>query len=457
MSDKETGGGFAPKSQGGGAAHPDAGDKDHAKTLDQEQIDAHADAEELDPKTVTPEPDTTEPTSRVKDPREARNAIAKKHTENRSAASTDNPDGLSDAQLAENAARMEAEAKGEEWTPTNPDGAPEFDIEAQITAQQQEVDGETYDTVSGDDSTDTTQTAGEDDKSAEQDIDGASEQVKIKVYGEDQYATAAEIEEAGGIENLQKNRAADEGLRRNATERRELEARQTRLNEQEARLRAGSDASPAPADLPSGGQGDGADESIKQAVAEIYTGDPEKAAKALQTVISNAIQQDRQQRDPGVTHDETNQADTDGAETQPTGGLGWNEIERTAINSAFHEYPSVVTDENLRPKAIAEVQYRQSLPENAGRALIDIARDAGKYVQNRYIALESADIIDTDEFKERVGKKRRSPARPARTARKPAEEEAPVLTEQQKRSEAVRQTQEARGQSRRQGGSRTVS
>lgn len=465
---QETRGGFAPKSQ---AKKTERNDPDHSQKLnDPDSYHGMGDQQIADqigdePVQTVPKPedDETVGESFVKDPRAKRDAIAKKHTETRASQTTDNPDGLSEEALQEQARRMEAEARGEEWTAETPDAVTdqsntEFDIAAEITRQQQEIDGE-YEEVSTETEEDTAQITGDVEESLD---DTPPEQIKIKVYGEEQYATVEEVEAAGGIEILQKTRAADEGLRRLATDRRNLEQRTSGLDQREAELAERearlADRENAPKDPPPGGHEDGADESYVQAAAEIYSGDPQKAGAALQSIVQQAIEADRRQRGhEEPSGDETSQVPSTETTTSTAQQGGWTEPERLAINAVFHEaeFGSVMGRADLRAKVVQEIEFRQELPENAGRPVDDIAREAGKYIRSRYVALESANILETDEFKERVAKKRRSPARTTVTTRAPAAEPEVQKTEGQRRKDAVRQIQEGRHQHRRQSGQRT--
>lgn len=434
---------FAPKST---RKKTENEDPDHALELTDAEIDAHADEDEPTQVVEKLPEDADEGKPYV-------TGVAKRQEIYDNAKKNRNlgDQGLT-LEQRNNAAKMEAESRGEVW-----DGKPaafkddleDYDMAAAITAGQEAIDGEyTVETKEPDDAT--VQSTEKPTAKGKGDVDTPpSTQVKITVYNETQYATPEEIDEAGGIEQLQKNRAGDTGLRYNATQRRINEEAGRKLDERKAQLDRDQEQleldRKAALDLPPGGIE--ADVTpYETAAAVIYKGDPKLAGEALQTIVVNAIAEDRQKRGedtpPGGEISQVTRTTDDSDPAQK-----WTDDEVLAVNDMFKkEFQNVLGNTDLRAKTVGELDYRRGLPENQSRPLVDLAREAGKYVQQRFIALESADIVETADYKVRLNKKRRSPARTAISVRKKSEEPDQKLTVQQSRSKAVASIKAARGQ-----------
>lgn len=120
--------------------------------------------------------------------------------------------------------------------------------------------------------------------------------VRVKVYGNEYSVPASVVDEAGGIENFQKNAAADVMLRRanEAARRAERAAQELEAQaQQRATIPAGTRASGENPGLPSGDTGDAStalkDES-RELLDAMLDSNPDRVAQVLGKVVSKAAQ-----------------------------------------------------------------------------------------------------------------------------------------------------------------------
>ena len=241
----------------------------------------------------------------------------------------------------------------------------------------------------------------------------------IKVDGADQIASAAEIREAGGVDNLQKTRSANYRLQDNATERRILDQKQAELDQRESEIVAREKVPPqgkVPTPDPSTA---GSETGVKAAdvTQVIYDGDSETAGEKLMDLIKQTIasesstvagsdtRQDKPvttvvdgDRDPGQQPRQTRHTNE-----QLSANLVWN-TNFSDLNEATTTRPEIMAH------ASAEMARRSSDPLNAGKALAESALDVGNDLRKIYMPPEGvslSDVLSLDDAQAVVVSKRR--------------------------------------------------
>ena len=225
-------------------------------------------------------------------------------------------------------------------------------------------------------------------------IDKPSGRVTVKVLGETFEVPSDDVDASGGLVAYQKERAASIRLQRAAEEesrikkmRFELAEEAGTLAEQRARGNAPQGAH-AQGAAPTDSGGEGSADAEAQAAAlvdDIYSGDPNRARRALQEVMGN-------RSTPGASIDPADiarqavqllkQQDTAAAlkpaEPEMSPRL---KLEIEELNSMMSEsYAEVVNDPTLKARAFEHFQRLRSNPENKYRRLADLGREAAKAV-----------------------------------------------------------------------------
>ena len=258
--------------------------------------------------------------------------------------------------------RMNAEMRGEDWSGKAAQDAPERAAAAQQEAAQD-------------------QPARQDPpQSADPALDGGEETVSIIVYGMREEVPRSEVEAAGGIEAYQKNRAADEKLRRLTTYEASLRDLDHSLQEQADRLRRSPPArepaggtDPSPTDDPNS-----ADE--KELAAEIvkgfYSGDEEEAIEKLSSAFTRLKSGANRAAQP------TSQEQPAAQQQRPDQQLSYNERDLEDANAVFaNEFGDLQTPV-LRSAVLAMVNEVEREPLMRGRPLAEVTREAAMRVRN---------------------------------------------------------------------------
>ena len=278
----------------------------------------------------------------------------------------------------------------------------------------------------------------------------ASERVDVVIYGRTYSVPKQDVERAGGIHAYQRDRAsrirmteASATLQRAQRREQEIRKREEALNSREKQLserssqEQGSEESPEP---PSKGaqrsEGDH-HEKVKSIVNRIFSGKVDDAEQAIEEILSETSQhvdedaivakavqklreqeaQERQQAHQQQQDEEQSRADA----------------ERAMVNRVMREEFSDVLENDLKLKvARAYFIEKRSKPENTGRDVSDIAREAGE--QARKIRLDDPEA----ERRIRETEKRDMPRESSARNRKAPEDDTPSVASPSQHIERMR-------------------
>lgn len=228
-----------------------------------------------------------------------------------------------------------------------------------------------------------------------------AERVTVKVNGKEMTVPKRDVDEAGGTEAYQKRRAAaiahGEAVNDRTLAKADREEAARIL--EEARKRgasapATSAADPASGTAPSGQDAPGSADDVQRKAESIakllYAGDPAKAAQGVAEILrasSNPATLDPEVVAQQVLQKLGNQnrsATAGAAENSPEISTRKYEIQRA--NEMFaKDYSEIDKDPELRQLAKTKYKELESKAENVGRDPIDIAREVGEYVQEKYL------------------------------------------------------------------------
>lgn len=317
------------------------------------------------------------------------------------------------------------------------------------------------------------------------------EWVELTVYGEKQYARYSEVEEAGGVEQLQKRRAADRLMIQNATIRRDLDTERKSLATNKAEFlkqvrdfagqrvafdeqQATTTGSTPTGDQP-GGVGDGPyDLSI---VDNLFDSDRDSAkanlSKLLTQVAANAYKLGAK-ADPASLEDRTDTLtdeitkslgfdfkESDVSEVS-VGNNAISDLDRDAVNLMFqNNYPDMWGSDDAFTRVASNLARRRELPENQGRPIVDLGREAAEEIKATFwdpshavrgqpapqetTTDASTTVLPHDEVARRIASKRKTPA-PTSSAKINRTEEKPEIPRKQRDSTYIRTLQQQRGQ-----------
>jgi hypothetical protein len=219
----------------------------------------------------------------------------------------------------------------------------------------------------------------------QQTLDPNAETVTIIIYGEKREVPRAEIDQAGGVVNYQKNAAADERMRRVSTYEASLRSYDQELQTRAAQIAQQPQATDLPtadpAPPPTGEQGDtvNVQSAAERLVNAMYSGDREAATTEAAEVLSSfrddvtrSVQTVAQPVAQGPTPQEQQLAH-DRAATQ--------ERERLEANTVFVNEFSDLQSGVLRTATLSMVQAVQAEPIMYGRPLAEVTREAGMRVR----------------------------------------------------------------------------
>lgn len=349
-----------------------------------------------------PRGDEATPPPRIVDQTEARKALFKRGRETRTAQVQADDAAHEDA--AEMRAAMEAESRGEQ--------APEVANERGRYESRPERKPASP-TPSG---------------------EALPERVTVKVNGREFDVPRKDVEEAGGVEAYQKRRAAAIALNEASAIRRkaqaELEAAERTRREIEARAAQGA---PATREPPPGGSqqppatgaagGTGVEADANEIVKALYSGDPKRAAAAVTRVLTAA------KSGPSLTPEQVAEqalallkkqgAAVPGEERKPAPPAEFDEGERAAANAMMaRDYADVMGDATARDAAYKRFMQLHSDPNNAGRTLIELSREAGEYARK---------TVKPNPRQATHERKRELPPQSAAAGKSPAAVDQPLL------------------------------
>lgn len=241
-----------------------------------------------------------------------------------------------------------------------------------------------------------------DKKEQRKDTKGVADpQVDVVVYGRTYKVPQSDIDRAGGTEAYQKSRAASirmseasATLQRAQRRQAEIERRERELEEREKRLQERTSRSTGSEDPEPPAQGAREDQDgehkakVKQIVNRIFSGNEEEAASAIEEILASS---QGQQASPEAVakmvveqlkSEQGQQQETTRQESQPEVDP-YYEQERREVNQIMSsEYRDILGDD--RRKAYAKFRFNElrNDPDNHGRSLADMARQAGEEARN---------------------------------------------------------------------------
>ena len=253
-------------------------------------------------------------------------------------------------------------------------------------------------------------------------LPGASERVTVQVNGKQFTVPKADVDAAGGIDAYQKQRAATMALSEAGELRRQAHAeREAALKlkaDLEARASAHATGAAPVGTPPQGASGAAAVQAqAEEMVSALFSGDRAKAAKAVADILSRsqnpgaldpsavAAQVAAQQRQPAQPPQRQRSAD----EVQQINET--NEMMRA-------EFADILADKELEALALGRFRKMLADPENHGRLMKDVAREAASGIRERYVNPRQR-VVDI--------KRSQLPPQPSGSGRAPAEVEAPPM------------------------------
>jgi hypothetical protein len=266
------------------------------------------------------------------------------------------------------------------------------------------------------------------------DIDMENTRLTIRVDGEDQFATIAELVEAGGVESLQKERAAQKRLEQAATERRGLETEKRNLARQKTQLIAAIRKQVASGkEVPTSGgvpnadrqaTSDGTDvEAVAKEIADdMYQGNSEEGAQKLLSLIRAETRRNGQAsgtskaREDELVSQRLKELGVDPSESAAAPG-SQGEISLAQQRQANYVYNAnfadVVRAGKADPRINAAAQRKMAAlleaPENRGRPVDELVFEAGNAIRQNYLVPDGTKVIPADELREILSRKRRLP------------------------------------------------
>lgn len=252
-------------------------------------------------------------------------------------------------------------------------------------------------------------------------LPAASERVTVQVNGKQFTVPKADVDAAGGIDAYQKQRAATMALSEAGELRRQAHAeREAALKlkaDLEARASAHATGAAPVGTPPQGASGAAVQAQAEEMVSALFSGDRAKAAKAVADILSRsqnpgaldpsavAAQVAAQQRQPAQPPQRQRSAD----EVQQINET--NEMMRA-------EFADILADKELEALALGRFRKMLADPENHGRLMKDVAREAASGIRERYVNPRQR-VVDI--------KRSQLPPQPSGSGRAPAEVEAPPM------------------------------
>lgn len=290
-------------------------------------------------------------------------------------------------------------------------------------------------------------------ESAKEVDDQGQQWVRIKVDSQEQYATVAEVEEAGGVEALQKSRAADLRLQDQAIQAAALRAQEAELAERARELEQREAALSTQAAPPSpGGPPAGSEEDLNRRVEDLtdrlLSGDEARTREAVRELLSPQRPQTSTTADPKATA--TAAAPGPGAQapatTQAAPSLPKAQIEANAHFRA--KFGEILADKPAEMGYVRDrIRYLSAMEENRGKPLTQLVDEAATYVIRTYLPPQGVSVLPAEEVRKRISAKRRTPGPSRATQAAPGSQgKEPELTREQKRKQAIEQSRKERGQ-----------
>lgn len=260
----------------------------------------------------------------------------------------------------------------------------------------------------------------------------ANERVTVKVNGKEFDVPKRDVDEAGGVEAYQKRRAAAIVLNETALLRKKAQAELAEAEkirrDLEGRAAQGAPATrepppggtqQPPATGAAGGKGDvGAEAS--EIVKALYSGDPKRAAEAVAKVLTAARSgvTPEQVADQALAMLNKRAAEAPGEKREPA-VTEFDPAERKAANEMMsREYADVMSNAAARDAATKQFMKLANDPNNAGRSLVEMSREAGEHARA---------TVRPHPRQETIDRKRTLPPQSAAAGKPPVAVDEPLL------------------------------
>ncbi len=415
----------------------------HGEPVKHDMLDGQSTGHSVEPEGKQPPAQPAEEPSPTPPPRTTRDEIYEKARALKQEEISDGQQSMSEEDRA-HYDRMNAELRGEDWSGQTPPAPTDTPEQAQV-AQQQAAQAE----PARQDPPQSTDPA----LAPEQDT------VTIIVYGMREEVPRADVEAAGGIDAYQKNRAADEKLRRLTTYEASLRDWDSQLAEQADRVRrspparasAGSE-DPSPTDDPNSA------ENLRDLASEVadgfYSGDRDEAVEKLTAAFERV-----QARSTGATRPTSPEPPAAQPEYQPAPApqqQGPTQQDMDRANAVFASEFGDLNTPVLRSAVLAMVGEVQREPLMRGRPLDEVTREAAMRVKADVMGVRPpqpgndpvrSQTVPTD-LGERMHLKSRTVVNPLHQAAQRAPSGEPDEPQYPSNSEYVQQMRERRNQPR---------
>lgn len=226
------------------------------------------------------------------------------------------------------------------------------------------------------------------------------ERVIVKVLGQTLEVPRGDVLEAGGIDAYQKDRAASMRLQLAAQREADVKADRERLEAERAEFNKQRESAPRPgaakdpdrtdgaASIRKDGAGNDADveEQAQAIAADLYSGDPKRAKAAIAQVL-RSTQAPASTLDPAEVARQAaeilkKQDQAPAPAQQPVDAKLSVEIDELNAMMA-DKFKTVLDDPELKRKALAKFNELKADPDNRYRRLVDIGREAARFVEGK--------------------------------------------------------------------------
>ena len=274
--------------------------------------------------------------------------------------------------------------------------------------------------------------------------DPQPEMVKVKVFDEESWVPREEVEAAGGLQAYQQTKAAEYNFE--LSKKMRAEARELLQAAQAPAPEVQPPAQPALAAAPAVNVGqDGLTDEQREKLASMSDDFAEEIVETTRLAYLNTTHIAAQAASGGRVDEDAIARKARDQVLEEQELKDWQK-QRDFANAFFSKtYGDIEKDPYLKQIASLRIREEVAKPDNAGRPLIEIVKEAGDFINGKYLGRAPAKAGDVKDANPRVTQKRtRRVAQPGSSARAtpPAKQEAAAPT----RSQVIEQMRAARGQ-----------
>ena len=230
------------------------------------------------------------------------------------------------------------------------------------------------------------------DLDADKDLDKSEpEMVMVKINGVERKAPQADIDAEGGVVAYQKARSADEKMRQNADDKKQLDARETRIAQRELAIASQEQAQLKKESEP-GKPSKDAGQPSAEAIAlkdKMYSGNEDEAAEAIDTILERSK--------PSTP------VDTETIVNQTAAKVQWqNDVNSAKLHFAT-EYKDI--DSNPEYRGYADQATKRIMAENPNWTPQQVVTEAGEQARLKFRD-QLRENVKADEDENRLNNKR---------------------------------------------------